>query len=44
MQDGSRAKIIKVKNRRNAMVQFDDGSIVSTVSINRFLNGLVNHP
>ena len=44
MNDGSKAKVIKVKNRRNVMVQFEDGKIVSTVSINRFLNGLVTHP
>lgn len=44
MNDGSKATVIKVKNRRNVMVQFEDGAIVSTVSINRFLNGLVTHP
>lgn len=44
MNDGSKATVIKVKNRRNVMVQFEDGAIVSTVSINRFLNGLVKHP
>ena len=44
MNDGSKAMVIKVKNRRNVTVQFEDGAIVSTVSINRFLNGLVKHP
>ena len=44
MKDGSVVKVIKAVNRRNVMVQFEDGTIVKSISINRFLNGLVEHP
>jgi hypothetical protein len=44
MKDGSVVKVIKAVNRRNVMIQFEDGTIVKSISINRFLNGLVEHP